>query len=256
MQAEIAKPKHETLTWRGGVAMMRDMDGTPNHSDDHAAQWALMVSGLAHEIKNPLSTISLNLNLLGEDIGQHSDPEHLRWVRRLDRVQKETSRIEQILSDFLQYAGHYELTLETVDLRDVVMELYDFFQPQADAARVVMRNQLPDQPVLLTVDVRLIKQTVLNLLLNAVQAMENPGELLMRLTSPDGQAVLEVIDTGPGMTAETLGKIFDPYWSSKKGGTGLGLPTARRIVGEHGGTLDVQSEPGQGTRFIMTLPQG
>ena len=119
-----------------------------------------------------------------------------------------------------------------------------------------MRNQLPDEPVLLTMDVRLIKQTVLNLLLNATQAMEGPGELLMRLTPADGQAVLEVIDTGPGMTVETLGKIFDPYWSSKKGGTGLGLPTARRIVGEHGGTLDVQSEPGPGTRFIMTLPQG
>ena len=221
---------------------------------DHWAEWAQMVSGLAHEIKNPLSTISLNLKLLAESLAEYPDEAHARLVRRLGRVQEETERVEQILGDFLRYAGHYEHTPQRTDLCEVVEELRDFFAPQADAAGVVMRAQIPDRPIQAQLDAKLLKQALLNLLINAVQAMDGGGELLMRVSRDGDAGCVEVIDTGPGMDAETLGNVFSPYWSTKKNGTGLGLPTARRIVREHGGTLDVQSEPGQGTRFVVTLP--
>jgi signal transduction histidine kinase len=213
-----------------------------------------IVGGLAHEMKNPLSTISLNLKLLGEDLGRFHDAEHERLSRRLARVQEEADRVQQILNDFLRYAGKFELAVQPVDLCDVVGQLRDFFAPQADAARVVFRTALPDGPLPCRVDPNLIKQALLNLLINAVQAMAEGGELLLRLIARDDQAVIEVTDTGPGIEPAALENIFRPYWSSKQGGSGLGLPTARRIAREHGGTLTVESEPGKGTRFVLTLP--
>jgi len=221
------------------------------------AELSQIVGGLAHEIKNPLSTINLNLKLLGEDLERYRDEEHLRLARRLHRVQDEAERLRQILDDFLHYAGRHELSLAQVDLRDIISDLQDFFLPQAEASGVVLRTNLGDNPILCQLDANLFKQALLNLMINATQAMsDGGGELLIRLGTQgeNTNAQIEVIDTGPGIAPENLQNIFRAYWSSKTGGSGLGLPTARRIVREHGGMMNVESEPGKGTRFIITLP--
>lgn len=225
-----------------------------DESHSELTELSRIVGGLAHEIKNPLSTINLNLKLLGEDLARYRDEEHLRLVRRLRYVQEETERLRQILDDFLRYVGRQELNLSSVDLREVIGELRDFYAPQAAASRVVFRTDLGEEPVPCRLDVNLIKQALLNLLINATQAMTDGGELLVRVRREAGCARLEVIDTGPGIAAEHLKNIFLAYWSTKPGGSGLGLPTARRIIREHGGTMDVESEPGKGTRFLLTLP--
>ncbi len=218
------------------------------------AELSQIVGGLAHEIKNPLSTIHLNLTLLGEDLRRYPDEEHRRLARRIESVRLEADRLRQILDDFLRYAGRHELTKTRVDLRDVVADLRDFFAPQTEASNVMLRTADDPNPVLCEIDVNLFKQALLNLLINATQAMADGGELLMRVgKSPDG-AFVEVIDTGPGIAPENLETIFQPYWSTKHGGSGLGLSTARRIVREHDGTLRVDSEPDKGTRFLITLP--
>ena len=213
-----------------------------------------IVAGLAHEIKNPLSTINLNLKLLGEDLTRYDDEEHKRLSRRLKRVQDETYRVRQILDDFLRYAGKYELHKTRTDLKEIVDNLHDFFLPQAETCGVILRNTIPSEPVYCCVDVNLIKQALLNLMINASQAMPDGGELLIRVSSDDQQAIIEVIDTGPGIEQGKLDVIFQPYWSSKSDGSGLGLPTARRIIREHGGSLQVESEVGKGTRFLLRLP--
>lgn len=218
------------------------------------AELSQIVGGLAHEIKNPLSTINLNLKLLGEDLARYRDEEHLRLARRLQSVQGEAERLRQILDDFLHYAGRHELTLADVDLRDIVSDLRDFFLPQAEASGVVLRTNLGDKPILCRLDANLFKQSLLNLMINGTQAMSDGGELLIRVGIQGDTAQLEVIDTGPGISPENLQNIFRAYWSNKAGGSGLGLPTARRIVREHGGTMNVESEPGKGTRFVITLP--
>ncbi|MBN1943034.1 MAG: two-component sensor histidine kinase [Phycisphaerae bacterium] len=218
------------------------------------AELSQIVGGLAHEIKNPLSTINLNLKLLGEDLARHRDEEHLRLARRLRYVQTEAERLRQILDDFLHYAGRHELTLAGADLRDVVCDLRDFYAPQAASSRVVLRTDVGEKSVFCRVDVNLIKQALLNLMINATQAMADGGELLLRVGVEGDQARIEIIDTGPGVPPEDLQNIFRAYWSTKTGGSGLGLPTARRIVREHGGTMNVDSEPGKGTRFIILLP--
>ena len=221
---------------------------------EHMRQLSQLIGGLAHELKNPLSTINLNLSLLDEDMGRCNDDLHRRWRRRLQGVEEEVSRIRGILDDFLRFAGNVELNPQPTDLARLVDEMVGFFTPQTEANRVVLRTALPAKPVRADVDGNLLKQAVLNLLLNAVEAMPGGGELLIKLATVGSSAVIEVIDTGPGMDAETLGRIFDVYYSTKTNGTGLGLPTTRRIAQEHNGELEVDSEVGKGTRFTLVLP--
>jgi len=221
---------------------------------EHLIEVGQLVGGLAHEIKNPLSTINMNLKLLSEDLSVFQDEEHRRLQRRLGSVQSEADRLRGILDDFLRFAGKIEICPEPTDLRRIVQELVDFFAPQADAARVILRADLPDAEVVCRVDAKLIKQALLNLMINAVQAMEHGGEMICRLTTARGRAVLEVIDTGPGMPPEVQAKAFTVYYTTKPGGTGLGLPTTRRIIREHQGAIQLDSQPGAGTRFIIKLP--
>ena len=222
--------------------------------DDLVAQLGRLAGGLAHEIKNPLSTINVNLKLLSEDLLRHDDEDHRRLLRRLETVQGESDRLRATMDDFLRFAGKYELDLQPTDLRELAGELVEFFSPQAQSSGVVFRHTPAPQPVICLIDAKIFKQALLNLLINANEAMASGGELLVKVSAAAGRAVLEVIDTGPGLAPEQMSRIFDLYYSTKAGGSGLGLPTAQRIVNEHGGTIRVESEPGKGTRFIIELP--
>jgi signal transduction histidine kinase len=141
-----------------------------------------------------------------------------------------------------------------VDLRRLVSELVDFFAPQAADARVVLRSRLPEQPVPCRLDENLIKQALLNLMINSVQAMPEGGELIVQVSTQRGRGIVEVVDTGRGIGPDEIGRVFEVYYSTKKHGTGLGLPTSRRIVLEHGGTIHLESELGKGTRIVIALP--
>lgn len=213
-----------------------------------------MANGLAHEIRNPLSTVALNAQLLREDIldAPLAGDESARLVRRVDALAREAARLKDILEDFLRFAGRMQLDAQPTDLREVLAELADFFAPQAQASGVIIRVQSPDAPVMQHVDAALLKQAMLNLMINAVQALEqvpaSSRELILRL-EPSG--TIHVIDTGPGVAAERVSEIFRPYISTKKGGTGLGLPVANRIVQEHGGRIVVYPAPGRGADFAI-----
>ena len=236
---------------------------------ERLAELGAMTGGLAHEIKNPLSTVGLNAQLLSEGLADSSLPaeERDRLGRRLDILRREVERLRNILEDFLQFAGRIKLDPRRLDLRDVVNDLLDFYQPQCDQHGVTMRAQMPDEPVWANVDEALFKQALLNLMINATQAMTSvkpgtPGddadgvlrELMIRVDRDDAGTRVHVIDTGPGIEAERLDEIFRPYVSTKGGGTGLGLPTSRRIIAEHGGELRAHSDIGRGSDFVITLP--
>jgi signal transduction histidine kinase len=224
----------------------------------HLAEVGTLTGALAHEIKNPLSTIGLNLQLLQEDLDHsnldHSNQENERLRNRLSTVQRETNRLRDTLDDFLRYAGKLELDRHPVDLNQVLEELADFFAPQAHAQRVQLRLRPSATPVVAMIDARVVKQALLNLMINAVQAMTGGGELMLSVAGENGEAVVDVIDTGPGIPRAELDKIFQAYYSTKKGGTGLGLAMARRIATDHGGTLNVRSDVGKGTDFSLRLP--
>ena len=235
--------------WRSARRLLARAKG-----QEQLAELGQLAGGLAHEIKNPLSTINVNLSLLEEDLRRYNDEAHRRWLRRLRSVQEEAGRLKGILDDFLRYAGQIELSPSPLDLRRLVGELIDFFAPQAEAARVVLRASLPDEPVIADVDADLFKQALLNLILNAVQAMPDGGELILKMAAVGRGAVIEVIDTGVGIAPEHRHRVFEAYYSTKRSGSGLGLPMTRRIILEHQGSIQVESEIGKGTRFTIRLP--
>ena len=221
---------------------------------ERLAELGTLTGGLAHEIKNPLSTVQLNLQLLREDLDPE-DPAHARVLRRLETVQKETSRLRDIVDDFLRYAGKLELHKQPVDVNNLLEDLVDFLTPQAQLQRVQLRLKRADGGLVVPLDERHIKQTLLNFMINALQAIpEGGGEVILSARREDGQAVIEVTDTGRGIEPEALPQVFDAYYSKKKGGTGLGLAIAKRLVEEHGGKVGVTSELGKGSVFRVELP--
>jgi signal transduction histidine kinase len=220
---------------------------------ERLAELGTLTGGLAHEIKNPLSTVQLNLQLLAEDLSP-DNPAYPRSNNRLKTVQKETGRLRDILEDFLRYAGKLELDRHPTNLNELLQDLVDFFLPQAQSQRARVRLRPSEQPLLATIDPKLIKQAVLNLMINALQAMPEGGEMILSASRGDDHAQIDIIDTGKGIPPENLAKIFDAYYTSKKGGTGLGLAMTRRIIKEHGGDLTVTSEVGKGSDFRIRLP--
>lgn len=250
-------------------------------ANERMAEIGAMTSGLTHEIKNPLSTIGLNAQLLAEGLGdiptdQPCEPEmRARLVRRVDGLRREVERLRGILQDFLSYAGEVRVTPAPADVAQLVGELADFFAPQAAQQRVQLRVDTPSEPLMARVDAPMLKQAMLNLMLNALQAFgppdassAKPRELILRVRridaetpkaraapspSRNGEIALHVIDTGPGIPSEKLDKIFQPYYTTKAGGSGLGLAITRRIVEAHDGRIEVVSQMGQGTDFVITL---
>ena len=248
---------------------------------ERLAELGLLTAGLAHEIKNPLSTLGLNLQLLQEDLearvaavpgnaAARTSPE-ARMLRRLTSVSGEAARLREILDDFLRYAGRLEVEKQPTDLGALVEELVDFLSPQAHVAKVRIispdAGALPPEAQRAQVDTKLLKQALLNLLLNAIQhtpaggtvrigvSVEGPGR---RSTAGRlrHKALLriDVSDTGRGIEPDQFERVFEPYYSRRKGGTGLGLPMTRRIVHAHGGELDLHSVVGEGSRFSILLP--
>lgn len=220
---------------------------------ERLAELGTLTGGLAHEIKNPLSTIQLNLQLLREDLPEH-EPSTGRIINRLTTVQKEASRLRDILDDFLRFAGKMELDRKPVDVNRLLEEMVDFFHPQAQIQRVQVRLKPAEAQLVVPMDERLMKQALLNLMINALHAMPQGGELILSARFEADRAVIDVIDTGRGIEPDALPKIFQAYYSTKKGGHGLGLAISKRIIEEHGGSIGAVSEVGKGTDFRIELP--
>ncbi|HEG44328.1 hypothetical protein LCGC14_2567100 [marine sediment metagenome] len=213
-----------------------------------------LTGGLAHEIKNPLSTVKVNLKLISEDIDP-SDQKNARWQKKIEIVRSETDRLSLILDDFLKYIHRIEPNTQPVNLNDLLGELIDFYSPQARDKSITIRQGLADKPIICDIDADMIKQVLLNLFINAQQAMEGDGELIIRTSAEKGFVRIEVSDTGRGIAPEKLDNIFEAYYTSKAEGSGLGLSTARKIILAHKGTITVNSQPGKGTSFTITLPE-
>lgn len=235
--------------------------GVPPRAPDKRELLVRLAAGLAHEIKNPLSTMAINLALMEEDLGKNrsSDaPELSAREKRIDKrvrtLQREIQRLETIVEDFLRYARGGQINRAPADLGQLVRDALEFVE--LEDARQGIRHHV-DLPVglpLVMLDEGAFRQALLNLFVNSRQAMPSGGELIVRVRREGNFAELSVTDTGVGMKAEEVDHCFDPYFSTKKSGTGLGLSTTRRIVEEHGGTITVVSEVGRGTSFSIVLP--
>jgi two-component system sensor histidine kinase HydH len=226
----------------------------PTASRKRFAELELVAAGLAHEIRNPLSILNLNLGLLAEDLAGLRDARTESLQKKVDTLRSETKRLEGVLNDFLRYARGGELELETVDLNDVVDQVLDFASAEAAGRKIQVRKGLAEGLPRVKADAARLKQALLNVVLNAHDAMPDGGELIVQTRAGSDGVRLTVTDTGTGIDPEVLHRIFDVYYSTKSGGTGLGLATTRRIIEGHGGSISVESEPGRGTRFTVRLP--
>jgi two-component system, NtrC family, sensor histidine kinase HydH len=221
--------------------------------DDYAAL-AELAGGFIHEIKNHLGTLGLNLQLLAEDFQEPETQRERRALARVQKLQGECQRLADLSSDFLRFARMRDLPLTPCDLSKVVEEMVDFFEPTARAAGIDIKTYVPADLPRVHLDRDMFKQAILNLMLNAEQALPGGGAITVQASALSDHVSLSLIDTGPGMAPEVLAKVFEPFFSTKSTGSGLGLPTTRKIVEAHGGSIDVQSEVGKGTKFTIRLP--
>ena len=169
-------------------------------------------------------------------------------------MQKETERLQQTLDDFLRFLGKPELNKKTTDINQLISDMADFYIPQAAAGNVTLRLDLAKQPISCNIDPDMVKQVILNMLINSVQAMPKGGDIIISTKMCPKNVKIQITDTGIGMEPEKTDKIFQAYYTSKSSGSGLGLAIAREIVRTHGGDIKVNSVSGKGTEFLVRLP--
>lgn len=215
---------------------------------------AELAGSLAHEIKNPLSVIRMNMDLLAEDLGDSKRPELRRNLRKVEIVQNQCTRLENLLNDFLKLAKLNPMELTAGSLNKQVEAVLDFYEADAKQRGVELIRYLdPELPSML-LDKYSFQSALVNLVKNALEAMPEGGQLMVR-TRPTLEGVaLDLIDTGCGMDDTTVMNMFGVFYTTKDGGSGLGLPTAKKIIEAHGGRITVQSAVGRGTQFTLDFP--
>ncbi len=226
----------------------------PHRLVEQYTELAELAGRLVHEIKNHIGTLGLNLQLMAEDLQAPETPRERRTLQRAQMLQEECRRLTDLSNDFLRFARLRDLCLVPADLKEVLDEMIDFAGPSARQKRIEIKMFMPGSLPAVMLDRDLFKQAVLNLILNAEQAMPNGGELTVQAECRGDAVHLSFIDTGDGISPEVLPQIFQPFYTTRAGGSGLGLPTARKIIEAHGGQIDAQSECGRGTKFTVVLP--
>ncbi|MHC5035808.1 MAG: sensor histidine kinase [Planctomycetota bacterium] len=213
--------------------------------DDSAA-------AIVHEIRNPLSAISTNAQYMLEKM-RGSDP----FYEEMRDILADVQSIESTVKTILDFAGNGKQETCEVDIRAVVREVLRLSKMQIRRQGIRVRREIGEEPVRGRADISRLQQVFFNIVRNACHAMGRGGELGVRIWRDgmgEGPAHVVVWDTGPGIPKEHLRSIFEPFYSTKREGIGLGLTISKRIIEEHGGTIDVESQDGKGTRVTVTLP--
>jgi two-component system, NtrC family, sensor histidine kinase HydH len=213
----------------------------------------ILARELVHEIRNPLNSISLNLQLLEEDLSIIESDNQDDLLKRTRRIRREVDRLDRILTDFRRYARLPSLTLQTCELGRLIEEVLTFNEPEAERQNITIVREIDELPPI-QLDPEQFKQALWNLIINAQQAMEDSGTLTVRAKPLNEQVQIDIEDTGNGIDPDVQEKIFELFVSTKDEGTGVGLAIVKQVVEGHGGQISVESQPGQGTTFSIRLP--
>ncbi len=210
---------------------------------------------VTHEIRNPLSAIALNADLLDEEIDDLAGKDTAEAKSLLRAISREVERLTEVTDEYLRLARLRPPAMHSEDVNHLLVELVEFLGEDLRRRHITARVELdaPDARVL--ADAAQLRQAFMNIIKNSMESMPNEGgELCVRTHRQDGRIVVEVKDNGAGIPEHVLTRIFDPFYTTKEGGTGLGLPITQQIVAEHGGELTAESSAGQGTRICVLFP--
>lgn len=211
-----------------------------------------LTTSLAHEIRNPLSSVKMNIQILLKNVAFDGNDK-----RRMEIMSTEISRLEKILAEMLDFAKPLRLYLEPTSINDIIESCIDIMDVKIKEKGILVKKKYSKRIPLIMLDRDKIEQAVINVLLNSVEALSEEGEigiLTGKEVSNSGSVRVEIIDNGPGITEEDLLYVFDPFFSNKKKGTGLGLANAKKIIEAHGGTVSLTSRQKQGIHFCLTIP--
>ncbi len=271
-EIEISYPQHRFLDFyivplravsereKGAVVILRDVtrereSESRTIESERLQAITLLAAGVAHEIGNPLNSLTIHLQLLERELAHLPEDSRAGVKELVDVARREVERLDQIITQFLRALRPSQPSVERASLRDIVGETLDFLHHEIKDRDVIVEVEAPDDLPTALVDRGQIKQACFNIIRNAIQAMSHGGVLRIALTSDDRFVILSFTDTGPGIPADDLGSIFEPYFTTKSEGTGLGLMIVQRIVRDHGGEIEVRSEPNAGTTFTLYLPR-
>ena len=218
---------------------------------DRLAALGEMSAGLAHEIRNPLGIISSSAQLLQSYVNNtNSNAKQL-----LEVIREESGRLNTLVSDFLKFGRPAQPQLKQYPLEELVQRAVEYLYQIGEEHKVQLDYQPPQQSIPVLVDSAMIQQLLLNLLLNAIEACDAGGQVTIKLRSINHHAEIAICDNGMGIDNKELRTIFNPFFTTKNSGTGLGLSTAHKIVESHGGDIHVRSRMGSGSCFTVILPE-
>jgi signal transduction histidine kinase len=223
---------------------------------EHLARLGNLAAGLAHEIKNPLNSIGLNLELLKRYLMKSAHEEKDEMQDIISLVNGEVLRLDSLIQEFLMFARPQKIRLKELDIKEFIQQVLTLIRAEADKKNIHIISRFPPEKVSAFYDEALMKQVFLNIIINAFQSMENGGELKIILDNSgfDNFLTIQISDTGHGIKNEIISQIFEPFFSTKENGSGLGLSIAQRIIEEHGGSITVKSFWEKGTNFFIKIP--
>ena len=214
----------------------------------------LLAAGVAHEIGNPLNSLHIHLQLMERSVQKLADGEKAELEQSIDVARSEVNRLDSIVTQFLKAVRPSRPQLRPENVNTIVEEAVRFFAPELQDRGIIVEQELRSDLPLLQLDRDQMKQAFYNVIKNSVEAMHRDGSLHIRTDVADTHVIVRFIDTGGGMTAENLSHVFEPYFTTKASGSGLGLLIVRRIVREHGGELSIESSEGKGVTLTIRLP--
>lgn len=213
-----------------------------------------LAAGVAHEVRNPLNSVQINLSILEQELAEFVPDRQAHVFAVLAKIAAEIKRLDDFVSEFLRFARLPKLNIERLPVRLVLADLAAFITPECSKKGVSLSLELGG-PETARLDGFQLKQAILNLVLNALQATGAGGHVVLRTAGDQRRLEVSVSDDGEGMDTETRGKAFTPFFTTREGRTGLGLPLVHRIVEQYGGSVEVASTPGKGTTVTMVFPE-
>jgi len=239
------------------MATSRNKDSYGEHGDRkdesaHSERLAFtgrIAASIAHEIRNPLGNVSMAVQQLGDAFTEDSP-----WAKHIEVIIRNTERINFLITELLNCARPPKLNIQPHDIHEILKSILDSINTKVGSQQIEVSERFKSQMPLITVDKEQIERVFSNVMINSLEAMPRGGKMAITTEIEEGFIIVKIKDTGEGIPEEDIIRIFDPFFSTKPSGVGLGLSITYGIVVSHGGTIGVESERNRGTLFVISLP--